>query len=72
VGGLERLRVTVAAADWEGAAVGEDEGQKRRLEQLRLGHEADLAPQEHGGEEVVPLAEVVGRQDHRPALRHVL
>ena len=44
----------------------------RRLEQLRLGHEADLAAHEAAHEEVVHEREVVGREDHRAAAGHVL
>ena len=44
-GGLERLLVVVAAADREDAAVLVDVGEDGRAEDLRFGHEADLAAQ---------------------------
>ena len=72
VGGLECLLVVVAAPDREGAPVAEDELDHRVREQLRLGHEADLPAHVDGGEEVVPLAEVVRGEDHGPRGGHVL
>ena len=47
------------AADREDPTVVDDEVDHRRLEELRLGHEMDLAAHQHGHEEVVPEAEVV-------------
>src|SRR5204863_910648 len=44
----------------------------RRREQLRLGHEADLAADRRAEEEVVHEREVVRREDHRPACRDLL
>src|SRR3954449_2784173 len=60
------------APDGEGAAVPEDELDHRVREELRLGHEAHLPPDEDPGEEVVPLAEVVRGEDHGAARRNVL
>ncbi len=54
-----------AAAHREDATVLVDVGEDRRAEHLRLGHEADLAPQVDADEEVVHLAEVVGGEDQR-------
>ncbi len=71
LGGDERLQVAVAAADREDAAVEEDELDHRVLEQLRFGHEADRPAQVDAGEEMVPGAEVVGGEDHRPLLGDV-
>ena len=65
MGGDEGLLVVVAAAHREHAAVAEDVVEDAVAEQLRLGHELDLPPQVDGGEEVVHLAEVVRREDHR-------
>ena len=71
-GGLEGLLVAVAAANREDAAVLVDVGEDRRAEDLRFGHEADLAPQVDAAEEVVHLAEVVGGENQRALARHVL
>src|SRR4051794_1915609 len=60
------------APNREGAAVPEDELDQRVREELRLGHETHLPPDEHPGEEVIPLAEVVRGEDHGPAGRNVL
>ena len=57
-GGDERLLVLVAAPHREHAAVGVDP-LHRRLEQLRLGHEAHAPADERAGEEVVHEREVV-------------
>ena len=56
----------------EDAAVLVDVGQDRRPEELRFRHEADLPTQVEADEEVVHLAEVVGGEEQRPGLRHVL
>ena len=62
----------MAAADGEDAPVGEDRSQDRRPEELRLGHEADLAAQVYTGEEVVHVAEVVRCQQDGTIGGHVL
>ena len=69
--GGERLLVGEAAPHREDAAVRVDL-LHRRLEQLRLGHEVDLAPQRHAEEEVIQEREVIRRQDHRPDGRDAL
>src|SRR5947209_3133687 len=71
VGGLERFLVALAAADREDAAVSVDE-LHRPLEQLRLGHEVDRAPQVDGDEEVIEEGEMIRRDDHRAARRHLV
>src|SRR4051794_16548695 len=69
---FHRHLVVVAAADREDAAVLVDVGEDGGAEELGFGHEADLPPQVDAAEEVVHLAEVVGGEDQRPLLRHVL
>ena len=71
VRGDEGLLVALTAAHRERPAVVDDEVEHRGLEELRLGHELHLAPQQHRHEEVVEEAEVVGRQQHRAALGDV-
>src|SRR5829696_3344237 len=70
-GGDEGLLVAVPAANREHAAVAVDP-LHRRLEELRLGHEADLAADERAQEEVVEEREVVGGKDDRARAGHVL
>ena len=64
VGRRERLLVGEPAPHREHAAVGVDPLQ-RRHEELRLGHEADLAADRGAEEEVVHERRVIGREDHR-------
>jgi hypothetical protein len=61
----------MAAAQREHAA-GRVDVLQRRLEELRLGHEADLAADERGEKEVVHERAVVRREDDRAALRDLL
>ena len=70
-GGLERLGVGLAAADRERAEAGE-QPRGLALEELRLGHEVQVAPGREADEERVVEALVVGRDDRRPVLGHVL
>ena len=73
MGGDERLLVLVAAAHRERPAVGEDEGEGGvGAQELRLGHEPDLAPQVDGREEVVPVREVIRGEDHGAVAGDVL
>ena len=72
LGGDEHLLVARAAPHREDAAVGVDELHRSRFEELRLGHEADLAPDVAAHQEVVHEREVVGREDHRAGAGHLL
>ena len=67
----ERLLVARAAAHREDAALQVDPA-RQGAEQLRLRHEANLAADEDAEQEVVHVGEVVGREDRRAGLGHVL
>ena len=72
----EGLRVGGAASDPERAVLAHEPAGQGPLERLRLRHPVHRAPQ--GGsqpardERRVPVADVVGREDQRPARRDVL
>ncbi len=71
MGGLEGLVVAVTAAHREHATVLVDH-LHRELEQLRLGHELDLAAQVDGHEEVIEEGEVVRSHDRRTIGGHLV
>ena len=70
--GVHRVAVAVAAIDREGAERAEQPGREAVVEELGLRDVVDRPAQHHADHPRVHERAVVGGDDHRPVLRHVL